>query len=132
MKEWKKYLVQSEARELAKIFCKNFKIDNVEIFYVDKLNENTYGEYSWLRPQHILLLDIPENPNPIGTLIHELTHHLQFQLYEIKGGPYHGYEWKVAKKKVIKWAKNTISDKSNWNIPLKAYFKMIEMRSFRV
>ena len=133
---WNKYITLNEARKLSTQFCKDFKIDKCEIFYIDRLSYGTYGEYSWLLPPHILILDTYMNKNPIGIVIHELNHHLQHQLYELYASddsyPSHGYEWTVAKRKTIKWCKENISDTAPWEHPLRAYINRREMIMFRI
>jgi hypothetical protein len=150
VKKWYKFIKLDDARRLSKIFCENFNIQYCEIYYVDKIQDDldtpkwkkgkgtTLALYSSLDPPHILVV---ENVlNPIGVIIHELTHHLEVYDYEdddenienIHLDGMHGYFYQLAKKRVITWCKKNISDKANWNKPLMAIHTETEMRKFRV
>ena len=81
----------------------------------------------------ILILNDITNLNPIGVLIHELTHHLEAYAYDRKkGDTNHGYAWRLAKRRVIRWAYENISNKPDWSLPLRVYQTKINMRKFRV
>lgn len=131
MEKWNKFIKQGDARRLSKIFCEDFEIDYCQVYYVDNLENGAYGEYVWLYRPHILILDKPENLNPIGVLMHELNHHIQYQLYDLSEN-HHGYEWNLAKRRTINWCERNISKKSDWTLPLKARQDMEKMKTFRI
>jgi hypothetical protein len=129
-KLWNKYIKIEDARRLSSIFCKSFSIDYCEIYYVDKIKE-AWGLYCREKPSHILMLD--NLINPIGILMHELTHHLAEEKYEEYRDTYsHGYNYHLAKRRVIKWCNDNISSKPDWRLPLRASIIEKEMRAFRV
>lgn len=78
---------------------------------------------------HILMLN--KLLNPIGVLIQELTHHLECQEYGFDGKN-HGYNYQLAKKRVIKWCEENISSKPDWRLALKAKINEEEMREFEI
>lgn len=130
-----KFINLDEARNISKEVCDYFKICYCEVYYVDRLEPNTYGEYYYLEPQNILLLDdININKNPIGVLIHELTHHIQFKCYPMLDSEqsYHGYFYNLARKKIIKYCKKYISKNAEWKTPLKAYQNDQDMEKFKL
>lgn len=128
-KLWNKYIKIEDARKLSSIFCKSFSIDYCEIYYVDKI-KGAYGIYCRESPQHILMLN--NLTNPIGILMHELTHHLAEEQYEEYDTYSHGYNYHLSKRRVIKWCNDNISNKPDWRLPLRANIKEKEMRAFRV
>lgn len=147
MKKWNKFINLNDARELSKQFCNNFKLQYCEIYYVDRIQDdsdtpiwkkgkdNTTALYSLADPPHILIVETVLNP--IGLVIHELTHHLEWYDYENErdkicdDGP-HGYFYQLAKKRVITWCKKNISNKADWNSPLKAIHTETAMKKFRL
>lgn len=150
MKKWYKFIKLHDARRLSEIFCKDFKIQYCDIYYVDRIQDdlntpvwkrgkgNTIALYSYLDPPHILV--VKTVLNPIGLIMHELTHHLEVYGYDdekenaedIHTDGMHGYLYQLAKKRVITWCKKNVSEKANWNLPLKAIHTETEMRKFRV
>lgn len=134
MIKWNKFINLNKARQLSKSFCDDFNLTYCEIYYVDRLGYRIYGEYCSLFPHHILILNTKENNNPIGIVIHELIHHLQYQEYLKEGEKYtdHGYKWSLAKKRVIKWCNENISNRPNWNKHLSAYNSQKDMQEFKL
>lgn len=150
MKKWYKFIKLDDARRLSEIFCKDFNLQYCEIYYVDRIQDDkdtpiwkrgkgtTTALYSSLDPPHILV--VKNVLNPLGITIHELTHHLEVYGYDddaenaedIKVDGMHGYFYQLAKKRVIRWCKKNISNKPNWNLPLKAIYTETEMRKFRM
>lgn len=128
--DWNKNINQQDARRLSKIFSKEFFIPYCEVYYVDRLERNRYAEYIFLMPPHMLLRS--DLRNPIGMLVHELTHHLQYYGYYEKSDSEHGYYYQLAKRKMIKWCRENISAKANWKLPLKANPCDIDMVTFRL
>ena len=76
---WKKRIKLKGARALSFEFCRDFDIDYCEIYYVDRLDD-AWGVYVHLHPPHILVLK--HVINRIGIVMHELTHHLEYQQYD--------------------------------------------------
>ena len=144
VKEWKKYIKIDDARFLSGFFCKSFKLHYCEVYYVDQIQDechspkwerfesNTYGLYSNAEPPHILI--IHGLMNPIGVLIHELTHHLECYGYKEReeDARAHGQNYQLAKRRVKNWCKENISDRPDWNTPLKAIQNEMDMRRFRL
>lgn len=150
MRKWRKYLNQEEARLLSEEYCKSFDIQYCEIYYVDRIQDfsntpiwkkgknNTIAAYSGDDPPHILIAD--GYFNPIGVVMHELTHHLENYKYEEDEDKEaedidvnaHGYFYQLAKKRTITWCQKNISDRPNWALPLKSKLDEKEMRSFRL
>jgi len=119
--KWNRRIKQNEARELSKIFCKDFGLQYCEIYYVDRIGNYSCtsiqqkkekyicGLYIGLDPPHILTLNNLDDQ--LDVLIHELVHHLQENDYEIKDGEtQHGYSFTLAKRRVIRWCKKNISE----------------------
>lgn len=134
MKKWRKWIHLEDARLLSELFCNHFGLPYCEVYYIDRFHDgNTYGQYFSCGP-HILMLHNRLLLNPIGILIHELTHHLEYAGYGNDGSieSSHGYYYQLAKKRVATWAKKHISSKPNWLEPLKALQTEIAMRKFRV
>ena len=129
VKRWRKWIQLGDARLLSELFCNHFGLTYCEVYYVDVLGESTYGQYFSQGP-HILMLQ--KLLNPMGILIHELTHHLEYCDYDNENDTTHGYAYQKAKHRVVRWAKKHISDKPNWYIPLRATQPDIAMRQFRV
>ena len=127
-----KYIKQENAREISKKYCEDFNIKQCNIYFVDYLDFSVYGEYIDVYPGYILILDRIENRNPIGILAHELNHHLQYQKYYEKCSSIHGYNWRLAKRKTIRWFENNISPTKDWSLPLKAYLTEDDMKTFRL
>ena len=127
--KYKKDLDLKSARKLSKKFCSDFKLPYCEIYYVDYI-EGCYGCYIWHEPLHILLEESLDNL--LGILIHELTHHLEHYGYSLTPSPTHGYEYTLARKRVITWCKRNISKTANWKLPLKAYIDLDEMKTFKI
>lgn len=136
MKVWKKFITENEARKLSKLFCNDFNIEYCDIYYVDmiegkKISKSKIYSYYIVDPPHIL--QFSNLLNPIGILVHELTHHLEYTCYDVWGETaFHGYYWNLAKKRVIRWAKKNISNTANWNLPLAAYQTNIKMNDFKL
>lgn len=130
--KWNKHIKLKDARKLSELFCKSFNIDYCQIYYVDILKEsNWYAVYCGLEPPHILIIE--KIPNPLGILVHELTHHLENELYNvIENECPHGYNYILARKRVIRWCNKNISSKPDWSIPLGAYHSLSDMKKFRV
>ena len=128
---YKKNINLLESRQLSEAFCKDFDLDYCQIYYVDVIGadkkEPYYGVYSYLYPSTILILDTYKNKNKLGILMHELTHHLEREYYseelDYDADAAHGYHYQLAKRRVIKWCENNISDKADWSIPLGANVK---------
>jgi hypothetical protein len=129
MGRWDKFIQQKEARELSKEFCEDFKIIYCEVYYVDRIKNDIYAQYMYYNPPHILMLN--NLLNPIGVLIQELTHHLECQKYGFDNRN-HGYNYQLAKKRVIPWCKKNISMKPDWRLTLKAKIKEEEMKEFEI
>lgn len=138
---WCKHIKIQDARRLSEKFCKEFDLSFCQIYYVDVLKHEDkrnkkcfYGVYSYPAPSNILILDTYRNKNKIGILMHELTHHLEcYGYYNVdwfNGG--HGYHYQLAKKRVIRWCKQNISDRPNWNNPLFAITDEKEMIEFKL
>lgn len=127
---WKKRLTLKSARKLSKKFCSDFKLPYCEIYYVDYIHE-CYGIYIWYEPLLHILLD-ESNDNRIGILVHELTHHLEHYGYSLTPALIHGYEYNLARSRVITWCKRNISNNPNWKLPLKAYINLKEMKNFKL
>lgn len=128
--KWKKHINIVDARKLSSIFCEDFSLEPCQIYYVDTFHDkNDYGLY-FSDPATILLLK--KIPNPIGVLMHELTHHLENEIYPIRKVTTHGYNYQLAKQRVITWCRNNISSKPDWSIPLKALQYETDMKKFRL
>ncbi len=131
-KLWKKHIGLKKARVLSELFCEDFELDYCEVYYVDILNE-AYGQYIYLQPPHMLVLDKPRVINKIGVVMHELVHHLEAQCYTIKScESVHGYSYQLAKKRVIKWCQQNISKKPDWRIPFHARVNTDTMKKFKI
>jgi hypothetical protein len=133
VKKWRKYIKLEDARRLSKIFCDDFNIEYCEIYYVDRISGDSWGEYSILTPPHILIVE--NVPCTIGILMHELTHHIECSCYDgvdIYKDNMHGYHYQLAKQRVIRWCKKNISDKSDWRLVLKGIQRPKELKAFRV
>jgi len=126
-KLWKKQIRLGGARALSYEFCKDFEVDYCEIYLVDRV-EDAFGVYCSLNPPHILI-DLNAK-NRIGIVIHELTHHLEYQCYDTNGQSSHGYSYQLAKQRVIRWAKKNISSTAPWHHPLKAFQIKSEQKDF--
>ncbi len=126
----------TDARALSYKFCKDFDLPYCQVFYVDILTNEAYGQYCFLDPTNILLLDNYKSLNKLGTLMHELAHHLECYGYESDllqlGLQNHGYNYQLAKKRVKKWCEKNISIKPNWNKPLNAFQDKKDMIAFQV
>jgi hypothetical protein len=133
--KYKKKIDQKNARRLSKHFCNDFDIQYCDVYYVDRLND-AYGEYIYLNPPHMLILDKPKVINKIGIVIHELTHHLVAQDYineKLESDTSeHGKYYQLAKKRVIRWCKKNISEKPNWKKPLGKYQHTKDMKKFKL
>lgn len=124
---WKKQVSLKGARTLSFEFCKHFDIDYCEIYLVDRV-EDAWGVYVHLHPPHILI-DL-NTKNRIGIVMHELTHHLEYQCYDVAGQTTHGYSYQKAKQRVIRWAKANVSSTAPWHYPLKAFQIKAEQKAF--
>lgn len=131
MKKWRKHINIVDARKLSHLFCNYFDLTPCNVYYVDALHESKdYGLY-FFNPPTILILE--KTPNQIGILIHELTHHLENEKYplrDFKGA--HGYNYQLAKERVIKWCNKFISPKPDWRKPLSALQYDEDMKKFRL
>ena len=127
---WKKHLNIVEARKLSTLFCKDFNISPCMIYYVDAFHNNKYYGMYFESPPTILMLK--RLPNPIGILIHELTHHLEGEAYPIRKSSTHGRNYQLAKQKVINWCNKKISSNPDWRKPLQAFQDEMEMKNFRL
>ena len=128
-KLWRKELSTRGARALSFEFCQHFDICYCEIYLVDRI-EDAWGVYIHLHPPHIL---VDWNAiNRIGIIVHELTHHLEYQDYDNEGNSHHGYAYQLAKQKVIRWAKSNISPTAPWHWPLKAHQIKKEQIAFKL
>ena len=129
---WNKHINLTDARALSNEFCKDFDIQYCQIYMVDLLLNNAYGQYSYLNPPHILILDIYKNHNKIGVLMHELTHHVECYQYTFDYTSHHGYHYQLAKKKVIRWCEENISIKPDWKKTLSAYIDEAVASAFKI
>lgn len=131
---WHKHINLKDARALSIEFCNDFNLMYCQIFMVDILENQGYGQYCYLNPPHILLLDTRRNKNKLGVLMHEMTHHLECHGYTESncGFPVHGYYFQLAKLKVIKWCEKNISNRPDWKKPLRAFQKYEDMISFKL
>jgi hypothetical protein len=128
---WKKNINIVDARKLTGIFCRHFDLPICNVYYVDTFQDQSdWGVYVE-NPDSILILE--DTINKIGILMHELTHHLEYKAYELrpKDGP-HGYNYQLAKERVLRWCYKNISTNPDWRIPLKAYTRTDEMVNFRL
>lgn len=122
-----------ESRALSLEFCNDFDLLYCQVFMVDILTNEAYGQYSYLEPPHILILDTYKNINKLGVLMHELAHHLECHGYESnKSYPIHGYHYQLAKRRVARWCEKNISVKPDWNKPLGAFQDYKDMIKFQV
>ena len=65
--------------------------------------------------------------------MHELTHHIEFEIYGTDfNDPVHGYKYQLAKEKVVSWCRKNISDKPNWYVPLKSRANIDEQNAFKI
>jgi hypothetical protein len=136
---WSKHISLKKARELSKNFCNDFNICQCGVYYVDNIfDEEEYcgntinGIYCQVYPPHILLAK-DKGYNRIGVLLHELTHHLEYQDYcTNENDPPHGYKYQLAKERVVTWARKNISEKCNWYLPLKSLLVNWEMKAFQL
>lgn len=132
-KLWKKQISLGGARALSYEFCNDFDVEYCEIYYIDRIKEGDreyWGVYIHLSPPHVLVV---ENViNRIGIVIHELTHHIEHQCYDVSGQSAHGYSYQLAKQRVITWAKNNISATAPWHQPLKGYQEKTEQIAFKI
>ena len=126
--KFKKKISLKKARILSEKFCNDFNLPYCEIYFVDRI-EDAYGIYIRLEPEHILIKE--HVVNRIGILVHELTHHLEHIQYDLDINQ-HGYPYQLAKKRVIKWAKEWISSKPDWRIPLKGIIIIEENVKFKL
>jgi hypothetical protein len=117
-KLFKKDISLRGARALSYEFCQNFNIDYCEVYFVDTIQDNSLGLYSSLYPQHLLIKKY--TLNRIGILVHELTHHLEYQDYDNEGESQHDISYQLSKQRVIRWAKMNISSTAPWHWPLRA------------
>ncbi len=129
---WNKHINLTDSRALSRQFCKEFDISYCQVYLVDLVDDIAYGQYCYLSPPHILLLDTYKNKNKIGILMHELTHHLEHELYEVDRQKPHGYPYQLAKKRVIRWCEKNISIKPDWKKPLSAFQKDEDMIAFKL
>ena len=126
---WNKHINVEDSRALSLEFCNHFDISYCQIYIVDIVDDVAYGQYCYLSPQHILILD-KRYINKIGILMHELTHHLEHEIYEV--GKPHGYSYQLAKKRVIRWCEKNISIKPDWKKPLGAFQNLEDMLAFKL
>jgi hypothetical protein len=101
------------------------------VYYVDAFHdEDDYGIYFKTSPS-IMILE--KCPNRIGVLMHELTHHLEYQKYDVKEEQsVHGYTYQLAKDRVERWCNKFISSKPNWAKSLGAYQDLKDMKEFKL
>jgi hypothetical protein len=130
----------TDARALSEEFCEHFSLPYCEIYFVDRLVEvdlpiwkamdiGAYATYTNSDPSFILIRQ--EIIAPVGILMHELTHHLEFKDYKgSENQVEHGYNFQLARKKVLKWC-NNINDTYNWRIPLKAKIRNEDLEVFQ-
>ena len=128
---WNKHINLKDSRKLSFKFCEGFGLIYCQIYMVDVLPDKAWGNYIYLTPPHILILDSYLNINRLGILMHELTHHLECQEYDGDYNPQHGYSYQLAKKRVVRWCKKNISTKPNWNKPLSAIYREDDMKDFK-
>jgi hypothetical protein len=127
----KKNIDLNAARIISKKFCQDFNIPNCQIYYIDIFEDkDTMGLYYRLEPNTILMKE--KQYNRIGTLVHELTHHLQHCIYDSYILKHSGSKWQTSKKKVLKWCKENISEKADWNGPLRAVSSIEETKKFKL
>ena len=131
---WNKHINLKDSRKASLKFCEEFYLIYCQVYMVDILPDNTWGNYIYLDPPHILILDSYLNINKLGVLMHELTHHLECQGYDgdYQDKPQHGYHYQLAKKRVIRWCNKNISTKPDWNKPLCAIYRKDDMKAFKV
>jgi len=129
--EWKKNINIVDARKLSKIFCDYFELSPCMIYYVDVFHDkDDYGIYFDIEPTILIL---KKCPNRIGVLVHELTHHLQYQKYDMKkDSRIHGYPYQLARNRVDRWCNKYISSKPNWAKPLGAFQDFNDMKEFEL
>ena len=125
----KKNINLLEAREISKKLCKDFGIPYCEVYYVDKI-KGAMGIYVWLDPAHMLI--VKSYKDKIATVLHELIHHVDAQLYSTVILNHSTQSYKNAKKRVITWCKKNISSKADWNVGLKAQQNDAEMANFQL
>ena len=91
------------------------------------------GIYSSQKPAHALIEASKENSNKIGVVIHELTHHIEYEVYgHYFNDPQHGYKYQLAKERMVNWCRRNISKNPNWYLPLKAVTPLEEMKKFKL
>lgn len=135
MKNWNKFIGMEMARDLSKKFCEDFNLNYCEIYFVDRIihdkkYKKVYGMYMYYNPPHILMLN--NLLNPIGILLHELTHHLECSQYDFDEEDSHTKTNELAKKRVIKWCKKNISENADWRLALKSRPKIDDMIRFKL
>ena len=105
------------------------------VYFVDKLDKDDVdGLYINANPSVILVKEIV--PNRIGITVHEIGHHVEYNLYCDKKGyhnePAHGYHWKLAKERMITWLRNNVSNRVNWYPCFRAVLKRDDMINFKL
>lgn len=133
MIKWKKRINLNDSRKLAKKFCNYFDIPLCDIFFVDRfLKKEKRGIYFASTPEPTILIYRP-SINRIGILVHELTHHLEFNYYEFNDDyNEHGYNYQLAKRRSKKWCEGFISGTADWSKPLSAKQHNKDMEEFEL
>lgn len=124
-----------DARQLARKFCKDFKIKKVSVYLVDRLSSKIYAIYVGIEPVPHILIEV-KAPNRLGILLHELAHHLAQCACKDEEAwnnscSHDNRFWQGAKERTITWARNNIAD-INWYPCFKANLIHEEMVDFQL
>jgi hypothetical protein len=128
---WEIKISLKDARKLSKNISKDFNIPYCQIYYVDTLGK-WYGIYH-NDTGHIHTLIEESCPCRIGIVIHELTHHLEYEIYgNYFNDPPHGYKYQLAKERMVSWCRKNISTNPNWYVALKGFTCPKELKTFKL
>lgn len=105
------------ARKITEKFINHFELPKCHVYYVNNLLEDNRGLYFPFIPAQILISS--KYKDRLGTLLHELCHHLVEHGYENEDS-FHGYQFDLARKRCITWAKTNIDPKLPYNLLLRS------------
>ena len=108
-------ITQAKARTLSKKLCKDFDIPECRIWFISINDPETIAWYSEKRPNMFAYIIIEKVwSRRLVLTLHELTHHVQAELYSEYTDTPHGKTFTQAKNRIATWARNNINDHWDW------------------
>lgn len=105
--DWYK-LTYKLARQIRDDYCQYFQLPKCAILIDESACELHNAMALYLKGNVVLRYE--KNRLNLWSFLHELTHHLQFCLYDCEFDTDHGPTFTKAKNKTIRWSKKYISD----------------------